>query len=820
MLSFLKQFSDRVLTPDLVAKKRYKIFQKLLQDDRRSHELLAELEEIYYHCAPVDTNRLRFLYEKLSTAVAAMVSDLRELAPGRYRNLPDYFKKIDYYSRFALAPPKTDAKPPYVLPLDTVYKDDHSIGGKGLHLSELAAILDMPVPRGFILSTSAWNQILNANRLRPKIARELAKLDIHSAASLTAVSERLMALVAEADIPAGIEDALSVPLQDLASTSSLFAVRSSAVGEDSSFSFAGLYRSLLHVEPNQLLAAYRGVLASKYAPEALFYRVLHGLDDDETPMAVIVSAMVNAQMSGVIISFDPAEPEGQPISVCSVTGLGDSLMSGRKTPAVVELRSEAEGFVISRRLGHSQESEPSDPQLIKLAGWAKKIADYYGSEQEIEWSCDRNGSLFLLQTRNRTGNQQKLRDDEPDLSSLPLLFQGGSAASFGMGSGPACHYTEPESVPTGDGVILVCDVTPPDLVTLLPHVSGVIARCGSVADHFSSVAREFGVPVLVQTGNSFSEVKNGDPLTLWAEKGRIYRGRICHPATEGIRKLLDQKDNPLLQTLKMVIGFTSPLSLVEPAHDSFVPENCRSLHDIIRFCHEKSIQAMFLQSTDILLRKPKGSLLQTDIPLQAYFVDVGGGLSPDKAGAEKIVLDDLCCLPFRALWQGLSHPGMHWGKYRHYDWRSYDAVALAGGITAGNASSLASYFLISSEYFNASFRFGYHFTLLDCLCTDNPEENYVLLRFAGGGGKTLGKDLRLSFITKVLLRLGFSHERQGDVLDARLTRYGKQETLGRLGQLGRLLGAVRLLDMTLTHEEQLEPMVTAFFQGKCNFSPK
>ncbi len=818
MLSFLKQFSDRVLSPDLVAKKRYQIFQKLLHDDRRSHELLAELEEIYYSSAPVDANRLRILYEEFSEAVAAMVSALQKLAPGRYRHLFDYFKKIDFYSRYVLAPPKTDAEPPYVLPLDTVYKDDHSIGGKGLHLSELSAILQMPVPPGFIISTSAWHHFLNANQLRPKIGRELAVLDIHSPASLAAVSEHLMGLIEEAGIPADIEEALSAPLKDLASTCLRFAVRSSAVGEDSSFSFAGLYSTLLNVDPDQLLAAYRRVIASKYAPEALIYRILHGLDDEETPMAVIVSAMVDASLSGVILSGNPADPDNQTISVYSVAGLGDSLMSGRKTPAVAEIKSAADGFVISRQLEHTQEREPSDPQLMQLAGWALKIANHYGREQEIEWSCDCNGSLFFLQTRNRTGNQQKFCDDEPDLSSLPLLFQGGKAASFGVGSGPVCHYTQQEFIPSCDGVILVCDVTPPNLVTLLPHVSGVIARCGSVADHFSSVAREFGVPVLVQTGNSFPDVENGDPLTLWAEKGRIYRGLLNRPAAKGFKKLLDLKDNPLQQALKMMIGFTSPLSLVEPSHDSFIPENCRSLHDIIRFCHEKSVQSMFLQSTDTLLRKPKGSRLHTDIPLKAYFVDVGGGLSSGKEDAEEITLDDLRCRPFLALWQGLSSPGIRWGKYRHYDWRSYDTVALAGGITIGDDSSLASYFLISAEYFNASFRFGYHFTLLDCLCTDNPEENYVLLRFAGGGGKALGKDLRLSFIARVLLRLGFSYERQGELLDARLTRYGRQETLDRLGQVGRLLGAVRLLDMTLTDEDQLEPLVSAFFRGKCDFS--
>ena len=78
----------------------------------------------------------------------------------------------------------------------------------------------------------------------------------------------------------------------------------------------------------------------------------------------------------------------------------------------------------------------------------------------------------------------------------------------------------------------------------------------------------------------------------------------------------------------MVIDFTSPLGLVDPSSPAFCPENCRSLHDILRFIHEKSVQAMFIQSTDSLFRKPKGKKLKTNIPLQMQIIDVGGGLSP------------------------------------------------------------------------------------------------------------------------------------------------------------------------------------------------
>ena len=371
------------------------------------------------------------------------------------------------------------------------------------------------------------------------------------------------------------------------------------------------------------------------------------------------------------------------------------------------------------------------------------------------------------------------------------------------------------SVP--DGSILICEVTPPSLVTILPHLSGVIARYGSTADHFSSVAREFGIPVLVQTDGFCLQLKNGDQVTLWADKQSVYRG-TAQLAEHSTDKPQRTQDSPFNRTLKMVIDFTSPLALVDPSSPAFCPEYCRSLHDIIRFTHEKSVQAMFIQSTDSLFRKPKGKRLQTDIPLQMHIIDVGGGLSQSAADKKEIPINDVCSLPLQALWQGLSHPKVTWRNRAHFDWQSYDAIALAGGIASKSDSSLVSFCLISPEYLNVNIRFGYHFALLDCLCGDTPEENYILLRFAGGGGNSLGKDLRLSCLIKILSRLNFVCDQTGELLDARLMRYDKEITADRLDQVGRLLGAVRLLDMVLTDDKMIEGMVEEFFRGKYDFS--
>jgi len=817
MLNFFKQFSEKLLSPDKLIQKRYATFMDLLASDRSSHSLLAEIETIFYGSQPVDIARLRQLLTEFSGHVAEILACLHTLAPGQYRNLDAYYKKIDFYARFGLAPPKVVSSPPYVLPLRWAYGDDSKVGGKGLHLSELATRLDMTVPPGFIVSTSGWNRFVEFNQLRPALDRELALVDISSPASLEAISAKIIDLLQQAVMPPEVVSELAVAVEALVGEGGIdsFAVRSSAVAEDSALSFAGQYRSLLKVGKDDVIAAWRRVVESKYSPEALLYRIRNGLDDEGTPMAVLVLAMVAARISGVITTRDPENPAQPVMRLHQVSGLGDALMSGETSPDSIDVEIVADRPVLSEDdfgIGHSQLTRE---QVLDLAGQAQDIERYYESPQEIEWSYD-GERLYLLQARALQCREAEERGKQPDFAGLRELHCGGETASLGVGCGPLfildgrCRL---DDVP--EGAILFTDTTPPSLVTILERVGGVIARLGSSADHFSSVAREFGVPVLVKTGLIAVMLPAEQTVTLWADGKKLYAGQTEFAINVHLRSVF--RDTSVGRAMKMVVDFLSPLSLTDPGAKNFTPEGCRSLHDIVRFAHEKAVQAMFLHNPDSFFRKPSALRLITDVPLQVFIIDVGGGLAVG-LGNGVVNTDQIRSTPFIAFWRGLSHPDVNWRDHAHYDWKSYDSVALAGGIAGKDDSALASYCLLAREYFNINIRFGYHFTLLDSFCGDTPEENYVLLRFAGGGGDVQGKDLRLTFIAKILRELKFTCEQSGELLDARLMRYGKEETAKRLEMVGCLLGAVRLLDMVLRNEDQLDGMVADFFAGIYDFS--
>ena len=845
MLNLFKHWTYQLFSPSGAVRKKYESFKELLDNDRRSHELMADLEEIYYNRTKVDIVRVARLYEELSSSVSTMVACLFRMAPRSYDNLWDYYKKIDFYVSFALAPPKTCVDPPYTRSLNEVFSDDSLVGGKAYNLLLLKNKLNLPVPAGFIISASSFNELILYNNLRPLIDDRLASLDITDTRRLEQVSADLVDMVLYARIPPEVEDSILRACEGLTQgqgKSFKFALRSSAVCEDSEITFAGQYLTVLHVDTDNILDSYKRVLASKYSANALYYRIHHGISDFDTPMAVLALEMVNARVSGAITSSDKSVDGGGNLIIHSLWGLGEALVSGEISPDTITVSKAGELKIVDRksvlqkqqlvasstgqgrfvRLENDlqQSMSLSDSDALTLAAWAVRIEEYYKKPQEIEWCLDENGQLILLQSRELKVMENV--DDVADgleVTGHSLLFRGGERASAGAAVGLVCKITNEKDLATvPPGSVLVVENTPPSYVVIMDRLAAVVVERGSAADHFASVAREFGVPMLVKSSGVTSLLAHGREVTVDADSLSVYEGTVESLLFCLLEEKPEVNNSPLHLILKYVIEFISPLRLIDPASPIFNPEGCRSFHDIIRFVHEKGVQEMFSIAEGKVARKTGARKFVSKIPLDLYLLDVGGGLTPQSAELETVQLDDVACPPFVAFWQGLGHPGVKWDAHAHFDWKALDDVVMAGGIAGKGAAAFASFAVISADYLNVNMRFGYHFTILDSICGPVEEENYILLRFAGGGGDFHGRSLRIEFISQVLIELGFSVSLKGDLLDARMVRYDQEAMFEKLDLVGRLFGATKLMDMILKDEEMVQEAVMDFMNGRYYFS--
>jgi pyruvate,water dikinase len=846
--NLFKYWTYQVFSPGLVLREKYEAFKSLLTHDKRAHELMAELEEIYYNQLRVDFSVIENKCYELSESVAKIVADLSGVCPSRYSDLEEFFKKIDSYLKYILAPKDFDYSPPYVIPLHSIAADSQNmVGGKAFNLATIKRELQFSIPDGFVITTNAFHHFIEANKLRRPIEERLSMLDVTSVRALDGVSRDISDLMQIAHIPAGIKTAISAALGESKKSARgepRFAMRSSAVAEDSQTSFAGQYQTVLNVSADSMLAAYKTIIASKYTPRAIYYRVNYGLSDAETPMAVLALRMIDAKSSGVIYTREVDDPASANLKIHSIWGLGELLVSGKSAADVITVTRDGGPKIVDKNSGiqthqmiYSQNNmndivlleddqkdkfSLDDASALTLAQWGADLESFYNEPQDIEWCTDQSGGIYLLQSRPlktddfRPAEAVECRFD--DVESVLLLSKGERAAP-GIAAGKVfklSNESDLEAVPSDS--VLVARTASPRYVKVMNRLSAVVADSGSIAGHFSSVAREFGVPTIVNAGTAFDDLPDGEEVTVYADGTAVYRGVVESMVESPCARRNLIADSPFMRRLNYILKFVATLELVDPDDRSFIPGGCRSFHDIVRFAHEKAVQEMF-HISDNRMRKIGGARkLQTDIPMQFVVLDVGGGIKPEQESKKAIGIEDVSNRAMQAVFKGLSHPDIHWGSMIHFDWAEHDRITMSGGIISPKATMFASHVVLSDDYMNLNLRFGYHFVIVDALCGVAANDNYVLFRFSGGGADFDQRKLRAEFLSQILQRLEFEVNKTSDLVDARLSGPGMKAALYKLEILGRLLGATRLMDMYLKEDSQIIEFVEDFMKGRYHFA--
>ncbi len=458
---------------------------------------------------------------------------------------------------------------------------------------------------------------------------------------------------------------------------------------------------------------------------------------------------------------------------------------------------------------------------IKLSKWGMEIENYFQEPQDIEWSIDPLGNCYILQSRplnTGTLSEDNLSCDFEDVQHDVLLRAGERAAS-GIAAGTIFNIEQGSNLETvPEKAVLVARNASPQYVKVINRLSAVVTDAGSSAGHFASVAREFGVPAIVNTGDASTRLNQNQAVTVHADGRTVYAGTVTQMLESPCAKTDLLIDSPFMRKLDYLMKFVSPLELVDPDDTSFIPQRCRSLHDIIRFAHEKTVQEMFHISDNRLRKLSFAKKMISVIPMQFYILDVGGGLKDQSKPQKEIHIDDVRNRAMRALWAGLTHPDIQWGAFSHFDWEAHDRIVMSGGIASPKSTMFSSHAVISNDYMNLNFRFGYHFVIVDALCSDNTSENSMLFRFSGGGADLSQRMLRADFLNKILIRLGFEVTVKSDLVNGQFKGADLNTSLQRLDMIGRLLGATRLMDMYLKDVSMIESFVDDFMQGRYHFA--
>ena len=98
----------------------------------------------------------------------------------------------------------------------------------------------------------------------------------------------------------------------------------------------------------------------------------------------------------------------------------------------------------------------------------------------------------------------------------------GIPASPGGYTGPVRvirNEAEFERLRAGD--VLVCSVTSPVWSVLFPSVGALVTDTGGTLSHPAIIAREYGVPAVVATGNGTSALHDGQVVTVDGTAGTV-----------------------------------------------------------------------------------------------------------------------------------------------------------------------------------------------------------------------------------------------------------------------------------------------------------
>ncbi len=840
---------------DDTVKRKYEYFKSLLIKNNRSLELLTELEHLLYENKPFTLDHVLALSEDLISLVYDLAEDLNALSGGKYPGLFDATERIGVTVLKDLVHRKRIKKGELLLPMRALSAElADEVGGKAANLGEVANRAGLPTPRGFAVSAYACQHFLKTTGLAERIERRMKRIDVKDTEKLMAICEEIQAMIMEAELPAELSEGMARLMAELAE---LFgpdvrvSVRSSATCEDSEATFAGQHSTVLNVSAGGVGQAWKEVVASTFSPRAVYYRRSMGYSDDDVVMAVLCVTMVDARSSGVMYTGDPNGPSGpgatiaDDILISAAWGLGVSVVDGsantdfysvrRKDAAILRHEVAKKPMRLRLRTGDGireedvPEAEREAPclderKIQQLAAYGVRLEEHYGQPLDIEWAQDQAGRLFILQARplgighGQGQDECSLTPEAEPLHGREVILRGGDMAAPGSAAGQAYILTSDHNLPAvPQGAILVARQTSPTYVPVMDRIRGIITEVGSVTGHMASVAREFGVPTLVGLENATRAIEAGEDITLDATSRIVYRGTVPELIRDKPCVNL-MKGSPVYKAAQEALKRMAPLTLTDPKALNFAPEGCRSLHDVIRFSHEMGMREMFKLGDE--MDEAQGAVrLRAGLPLNILVVDLGGGLTP--TAPQKVVeLEHIKSAPFQALLHGMTDPGVRWlggVGVSLSGFANIMAESLLSDPNADGSMGGPSYAVTSDHYLNFNTRLGYHFAVVDSYCGPSINDNYIVFSFKGGAADIARRSRRAKLIAQILKRLDFKTEIKGDMVRGEIKKYSQTDLKQKLDMVGRLLGAVRLLDMLLADDGQIGWYVDEFFKGNYTF---
>ncbi len=329
------------------------------------------------------------------------------------------------------------------------------VGGKGANLGEMT-LAGFPVPTGFCLTTTAFQQFMDATPETDSLYNLLDTVTTDDVESVRRVGQQVRQHLFDVPLPEAVAVAVRQSWREIGSDHA-YAVRSSATAEDlPDASFAGQQDTYLNIIGEEaLLDAIRRCWVSLFTDRAIFYRAQNKFPHREVQLSVVVQKMIMSETSGIQFTADPLTGCRHTLTIDASFGLGEALVSGLVSPDAykfdkrkniiidrqiadkrIAIYPEKDGGTRQVTLSPDQQKQTvlTDLQILALADMGKSVEAHYGKPQDIEWAMA-DGKLYLLQTRPITSLFPMDGLGSPD-ESLHIFFSLGHQQSMTRAMAP------------------------------------------------------------------------------------------------------------------------------------------------------------------------------------------------------------------------------------------------------------------------------------------------------------------------------------------------------------------------------------------------
>ena len=296
-------------------------------------------------------------------------------------------------------------------------KDSGIAGGKGASLGEMTQV-KIPVPPGFVIFASAFENFLEITDLNVEIDAELSKVNVQEMHTIENASEGINSMIMAKEIPEKIKQDIMKNFKELGSQ--FVAVRSSATAEDSSkAAWAGQLETYLNTTEENIFENIKKCWASLFTPRAILYRIEQNLDKSKISVAVVVQKMVDSEISGITFTVHPVTQDKNQMIIEAGYGLGEAIVGGMITPdsyvlkkddfSILDINVSKQEKMISRdnkkgtkwleiEKENQEKQKLNNKEIIELAKLCKKIEDHYGFPCDIEWAYEKK-KFYIVQSR-------------------------------------------------------------------------------------------------------------------------------------------------------------------------------------------------------------------------------------------------------------------------------------------------------------------------------------------------------------------------------------------------------------------------------------